>query len=80
VSPRRVWLFGSRARGDAAELSDIDLAIEGGNPKRMSELRAWIDEDAPTLLNIDLVELDQCDRSVRENVFSQGVLLYGPPG
>ena len=43
-----VWLFGSRARGDAGEHSDVDLlVITRGNPEHDRE-RAWtlIDEVA----------------------------------
>ena len=32
----KVVLFGSRARGDFKEKSDIDLAVEGGNFARFS--------------------------------------------
>ena len=43
----KVILFGSRARGDNKERSDIDLAVSGGDVIRFS-LDA--DEDLPTLL------------------------------
>ncbi len=51
----RVWLFGSRARGDHADRSDIDLAIEAPGASR----RGWLDlchliEEADTLLPIDV--------------------------
>ena len=51
----RIVLFGSRARGDNRERSDIDIAVYG-LPKP-----AWSDfEDAvdalPTLLNFDLID------------------------
>ena len=55
----RVVLFGSRARGDAAPRSDIDLAI--ACPR--ADAKIWSDiveaaEEAPTLLQIDLVRMD----------------------
>ena len=31
---RRVWLFGSRARGEHRPKSDIDLAVSGGDKVR----------------------------------------------
>lgn len=80
VGPRRVWLFGSRARDDAATLSDIDLAFEGGDPRGASALRAWVDEEAPTLLDVDLVDLDRADRTLRDAVQREGILLYERPG
>lgn len=32
---KRAWIFGSYARGDAIENSDIDLRIEGGRIRGM---------------------------------------------
>lgn len=32
---KRAWIFGSYARGDATENSDIDLRIEGGRIRGM---------------------------------------------
>jgi predicted nucleotidyltransferase len=54
-----IWLFGSRARGIAAERSDIDLALLC---PRVAEAD-WqavrdIVEDADTLLGIDVVRFD----------------------
>lgn len=38
----RVWVFGSRARGNSHEESDLDLAVEFGTAEN-AELRAWLD-------------------------------------
>lgn len=55
-----IWLFGSRARGDHRERSDIDLAIEcpGACEAQWQQVLAIIDE-ADTLLPIDCVRLDE---------------------
>ena len=47
-------LFGSRARGDNSERSDIDLAVRGGKCALFSALL----EDVRTLLCFDVVNLD----------------------
>lgn len=39
----RLWVFGSRARGDSDEASDLDLAIEF-DAAESPALRTWIDE------------------------------------
>ena len=70
----RVILFGSRARGDNWERSDIDLAVSGGDILRFS-LDA--DERIPTLLMFDIVNLDgPVEPELRASIEKEGVLLY----
>jgi predicted nucleotidyltransferase len=54
----RIFLFGSRATGSAAERSDIDIGIEGPAPVPHAALAAIHDEleEAPTLFTIDVVD------------------------
>ncbi len=67
---RRVILFGSRARGDNRERSDIDLAVSGGN---VTEFRLEIDEAVHTLLMFDVVNLDgPVQASLREAIEKEG--------
>ncbi len=55
-----IWLFGSRARGDSQDRSDIDLAILSprATDKDWAIIMAIID-DADTLLKIDCIRLDK---------------------
>ena len=74
---KSVILFGSRACGDAGERSDIDLAISAPQLK----LRRWLDmkllaEEAPTLLSITLVRLEDSPPELRERVLKEGIVLY----
>lgn len=52
---KRVILFGSRARGDYCRVSDIDLAVSGGDIARFS---LDVEEETSTLLKFDVVNLD----------------------
>ena len=52
----KVILFGSRARGDFKERSDIDLAFCGGSS---SHFILDVDETTSTLLEFDIVDLDK---------------------
>lgn len=72
----KILLFGSRARGDHKERSDIDLAIYG-IPKE-NHARFWSDiDDLPTLLKFDLVHVDEyTDAELVENIEKDGVTLY----
>lgn len=70
----RVILFGSRARGDFKERSDIDLAVSGGNTDRFTILT---DEETPTLLRFDVVNLDaSVQPELRKAIEEEGILLY----
>jgi predicted nucleotidyltransferase len=63
----RVFLFGSRATGTAAERSDIDIGIEGPAPVPGSVLAAIHDEldEAPTLFTIDVVDFARVSERFR---------------
>lgn len=72
----KILLFGSRARGDHKERSDIDLAIYG-MPKD-NQARFWWDiDDLPTLLKFDLVHVtEDTDAELVKNIEKDGVILY----
>ena len=70
----KVILFGSRARGDFQEKSDIDLAIIGGDFIRFS---LDIEDTTWTLLKYDVVNLEQeLSPELRNSIEREGVLLY----
>lgn len=70
----KVVLFGSRARGDFKECSDIDLAFRGGCS---SHFALDVDEMTSTLLEFDIVDLDKPVRKeLLESIKSEGVVLY----
>lgn len=72
----KIVLFGSRARGDHKERSDIDLAIYG-MPKE-NHAHFWMDvDDLPTLLQFDLVHVtEDTDAELMKNIEKDGVTLY----
>ena len=74
----RVWLFGSRARGDSFERSDIDLAIEAPAMAPDDWLRIKLDfeDEAPTLLLIDLVRFEDAPEHLREQIRDEGIVVY----
>lgn len=70
----KVILFGSRARGDYKERSDIDLAFLGGNS---SEFILTVDEETSTLLKFDVVDLEKPVRKeLRESIEREGMVIY----
>lgn len=73
-SVEKVILFGSRARGDFKERSDIDLAFRGGHS---SHFVLDVDEMTSTLLEFDVVDLDMpIKEELLESIKSEGVVLY----
>ncbi len=72
-----IILFGSRARGDHWERSDIDLAVVCP----AASIKDWfmmtdIIDDAPTLLKIDLVRYAEMPEAFREEIDREGITLY----
>ena len=70
----KVILFGSRARGDYRERSDIDLAVTGG---QVDLFALAVDEETSTLLKYDIVNLDgRVQKELLESIKTEGILLY----
>ena len=70
----KVILFGSRARGDYRERSDIDLAFSGG---KSAAFILDVDEKASTLLEFDIIDLDKPVQSgLLDSIMNEGKVLY----
>lgn len=81
----RVWLFGSYARGDASENSDIDLRIEGGRIRGMFGLGKLYDELTRALSkSVDLITTEGLNhkanrertKDFRSNIEKDEKLIY----
>ena len=69
-----VSLFGSRARGDYKKLSDIDLAVRGGDTVRFS---LDVEEYTSTLLSFDVVDLNgPVQQELLESIRRDGRRIY----
>jgi predicted nucleotidyltransferase len=70
----KVILFGSRARGNNWERSDIDLAVSGGNALNFYY---DVEEEARTLLMFDVVDLNrEISEELQREIDRDGVILY----
>lgn len=70
----KVILFGSRARGHYRDVSDIDLAVSGGDVARFA---LDVEEETSTLLKYDIINLDkpvQADLMI--SIEKEGKILY----
>jgi predicted nucleotidyltransferase len=75
-SPKRIILFGSRARHDHGSRSDYDIAVEPDPVLNRNWALFWnlVDEAAPTLCRIDLINLaDDLSESFRVQIESAGI-------
>ncbi|MEK7123641.1 MAG: nucleotidyltransferase domain-containing protein [Patescibacteria group bacterium] len=73
----RIFLFGSWARGDASETSDIDIGILG-KEKVVWSIMVKILEDVdniPTLRKIDVIDFKTKDESFRKSSLSYAKVL-----
>ena len=72
----KIVLFGSRARGDQRERSDIDLAVFGMPSDALAGFLAAVDE-LPTLLKFDITPIvPDMDENFLKNIEHDGVVLY----
>lgn len=70
----KVILFGSRARGDYSKVSDIDIAVTGGD---IAEFSIDVDEETNTLLQFDVVNLEgSVQKELLESIEREGIVLY----
>ena len=72
LAAKRVLLFGSRARGDADDRSDFDIAVETDHPEKMGEFLALIEENPLTLLAFDIVNLANVSEDFRKRILAEG--------
>ena len=73
---KRLVLFGSRARGDHRERSDIDLAVYGMPDENRTAFWMAV-EELPTLLKFDIVYVSpDMSPAFLLNIEKDGVTLY----
>jgi len=74
----RVILFGSRARGDHQERSDIDLAVDAPDMDVVTwdKLCLSITHNSKTLLPIDLIWLQQAPAGLAMRIHDEGVVVF----
>jgi uncharacterized protein len=76
----RVFLFGSRARGDAHSFSDIDVAFDNGGqplPACVAVDLAELFEASCIPYTVDLVDLAYADASLIAKVMKEGIAWIG---
>lgn len=75
---KRMWLFGSYARGEADEKSDVDLCIEGGDfmnePWGLGGISCMLEDSLQ--MPFDLVQREVLRKRFLQNIQDDEVLIY----
>lgn len=73
----RVYLFGSYARGDTTEHSDVDLRVDKGSLRGMFALCGLYTELEKALnTKVDLLTTGSLDEDFLDRIKSEEILLY----
>ena len=73
----RIFLFGSYARGQATENSDVDLRIDKGNVRGLFTLGAlYSDLEERLGKKLDLLTTGSLDQQFLSHIAQEEVLLY----
>lgn len=73
---KRVYLFGSYARGDMTDTSDIDLRIDKGNIRGFQLAGLLLDLEDSLGRSVDLVSTTSLDAQFLDSIREDEVLLY----
>lgn len=75
----RLYLFGSRARGDAARASDIDIAILPDAPLEPGTLARIRDalEESTIPYEVEVIDLSSVDEPFRRKMLAEAIAWSG---
>ena len=79
----KIVLFGSRARGDYHDRSDIDLAVfcDRASDEEWQQVLDCLREDRiDTLLKVDCVRFERSNAALKEHIMIEGKVLYEKSG
>lgn len=73
----KIYLFGSRARGDNSPVSDYDLALDAGKPLdflMLAKARSVLEEGLNIPWKIDVVDLHSVPKYLHDIILKEGVV------
>ncbi|MBQ3638879.1 MAG: nucleotidyltransferase domain-containing protein [Clostridia bacterium] len=72
----RLWLFGSYARGEQTESSDVDLRVDRGDVRGLELCSLYLDLEEALALPVDLVSTSAARPRFLDRIRKDEVLLY----
>ena len=74
---RKVGIFGSYARGEANENSDVDIYIEKGKLRSLIQYFSFVSDLEQSLgCHVDVVTTNAEDKEFVENIMREGIMIY----
>ena len=73
---QRIYLFGSYARGDMTQTSDIDLRIDKGEIRGLQLAGLLLDLEDALGVSVDLIPTSSLDATFLSAIHESEVLLY----
>ena len=73
----RVWVYGSRVKGETRPASDLDLAIDAGEKLSLESLAKIVDAfgEAPLPFKVDVLDLHDISSNFRAVIDAQKTAL-----
>lgn len=73
----KIFLFGSQAKGDARETSDIDIGILGEQKIPWNVMANILHhaEEIPTLRSIDILDFNAVEKRFRDNALERARII-----
>lgn len=73
----KVGVFGSYARGEANENSDVDIYIEKGKLRSLIQYFSFVNDLEHSLgCHVDVVTTNAMDKEFVENIMREGITIY----
>ena len=73
AAAEKVLLFGSRARGDALERSDFDIAIVTNFPEKIELIKEEAENCPHTLLSFDIVDFKKTSGEFKKRILAESI-------
>ncbi len=78
IDPDKIVIFGSRARGDHSQRSDVDIGFYLARNDHPNWSRFVLDaeDELKTLLEMDLVDVTSASEDLKKSIMTEGVVIY----
>lgn len=75
---KSIRVFGSFARGDYSQSSDVDLAFDfyTRNDNDWVNFKLWVNDDFKSLRHFDLMDISDVAEELKNSILSEGIILY----